>query len=116
MHAVIVPRSSEVCQLFVRGRFLRYSENNQSYFQMQALIEDILKKALGSEYVPGTIEVQDKEEFGHYTTPIAMRLAKEAEMTPRVIAENVKDRIEAAAPVGFFDRVEVAGPGFVNFW
>jgi arginyl-tRNA synthetase len=83
---------------------------------MRSAIEEILKEALGSEYVPGTVEVQGKEEFGHYTTPIAMRLAKEAEMQPRVVAEGVKDRIEKAAPEGFFEKVEVAGSGFVNIW
>src|SRR5258708_6482284 len=45
-----------------------------------------------------------------------MRLAKEAEMPPRVVAENVKERIESAAPAGFFERVEVAGSGFINIW
>lgn len=83
---------------------------------MKDFIENILKEALGSEYIPGTVEVQAKEDFGHYTTPIAMRLAKEAEMQPRVVAENVKDRIDGAAPAGFFEKVEVAGSGFVNFW
>lgn len=83
---------------------------------MKAIIENTLKEALGSEYVPGTVAVQGKEEFGHYTTPIAMRLAKEAEMPPRVVAENVKERLESAAPAGLFERVEVAGSGFVNIW
>lgn len=83
---------------------------------MRAAIEEILKEALGAEYIPDTIVAQEREDFGHYTTPIAMRLAKEAEMDPRVVAENVKDRIEGAAPEGFFERVEVAGSGFVNFW
>lgn len=83
---------------------------------MRAAIEEILKQALGPEYAPETVVVQGKEEFGHYTTPIAMRLAKEAEMPPRVIAENVKERLEGAAPAGFFEKVEVAGSGFVNMW
>lgn len=83
---------------------------------MKEKIEQILKEALGSEYLPGTVEAQPREDFGHYTTPIAMRLAKEAEMDPRVVAENVKDRIEKEAPEGFFEKVEVAGAGFVNFW
>ena len=83
---------------------------------MKTVIEKILKEALSSEYIPGTVEVQPRADFGHYTTPIAMRLAKEAEMPPRVVAENVKDRLEGAAPAGLFEKVEVAGSGFVNIW
>src|SRR3989344_3572687 len=83
---------------------------------MKAAIEKILEEALGSEYISGTVEVQPRAAFGHYTTPIAMRLAKEAEMPPRVVAENVKDRLEGAAPAGLFEKVEVAGSGFVNIW
>src|SRR3989344_2703261 len=83
---------------------------------MKAVIEKILEEALGSEYISGTVEVQPRADFGHYTTPIAMRLAKEAEMPPRVVAENVKDRLEGAAPAGLFEKVEVAGSGFVNIW
>lgn len=69
-----------------------------------------MKEALGAEYAPGTVEVQPRPEFGHYTTPIAMRLAKDAEMPPRVVAENVKAHLEDAAPDGFFSRIEIAGP------
>src|ERR1044072_5766387 len=85
---------------------------------MKEILEKILADALGAEAADVALDVapQEKEEFGHYTTPVAMRLAKAAEMQPRVVAENLKERIEAAAPAGFFERVEVAGPGFVNFW
>ena len=49
---------------------------------------------------------------GDFSTNIAMVLAKAARLHPRQLA----DRIVAALPAsGIVDRVEIAGPGFINF-
>ena len=52
-------------------------------------------------------------EHGDFATNTAMRLAKAARRPPRQIAED----IAAALPESeYVDRVEVAGPGFINFF
>lgn len=50
-------------------------------------------------------------KFGHYATPIAMELAKVAKQNPRAIAE----KIIAALDKTSFEKVELAGAGFINF-
>ncbi len=78
--------------------------------QIETLLNTILPGA------NAVVEVQAKEEFGHYTTAVAMRLAKEAKQNPRAVAEDIAAKLQAAAPARFFAKIEVAGPGFINMW
>ncbi|MFZ5629802.1 MAG: arginine--tRNA ligase [Spirochaetota bacterium] len=50
-------------------------------------------------------------KFGHYATPAAMELAKAFRLPPRSIAE----KIIAVIDKDCFDKVELAGAGFINF-
>ncbi|MBI4094508.1 MAG: arginine--tRNA ligase [Candidatus Liptonbacteria bacterium] len=79
------------------------------------LIAAIVKKALpqGAE---AEVVVSEKPDFGHYSTSVALRLAKERGERPLSVAEKLKKEVEGAAPYGFFEKVAVAPPGFINFW
>jgi arginyl-tRNA synthetase len=50
-------------------------------------------------------------EHGDLATPVAMALAKAARRSPREIAAEIAAALE---PLDIVERVEVAGPGFVN--
>jgi arginyl-tRNA synthetase len=52
---------------------------------------------------------------GDWASPVAMQMAKAAKLPPPEIAARVKAAIEAAAPP-YLDHVDVAGPGFLNFF
>jgi len=81
---------------------------------MKSKIEEILRKAVGSG--PVDIFVPEKENFGHYSTNIALRLAKPSGKTPLEFAKELAEKIAVSAPAGLFEKVEAAPPGFVNFW
>lgn len=51
------------------------------------------------------------EQFGDYTTNIALVIAKELGLKPRDIAELIVDNITSP----LVDKVEIAGPGHINF-
>jgi arginyl-tRNA synthetase len=53
------------------------------------------------------------KEHGDWSTNLAMVLAKPARKPPRVVAEAVADRLRAS---GIAERVDVAGPGFINLF
>jgi len=76
----------------------------------------ILKQALkrlGVETVSSIeIEVPRQESMGDLSTPVAMSLTKSLKKPPRKIAEDMINAIEDKA---FFEKIEIAGPGFVNF-
>jgi arginyl-tRNA synthetase len=63
--------------------------------------------------IPVNAETNDTESRGDYAVPVAMQLAKPAKRAPRQIAEAIAAHLP---PTDFIDRVEVAGPGFLNFW
>lgn len=82
-------------------------------YQVRHKIQQILKKAAGETF---EVTPQENEKFGHYTTAVAMKLAKERGENPRKVAEEIAAKLVAAAPQNFFLKVEVAGAGFVNMW
>jgi arginyl-tRNA synthetase len=59
------------------------------------------------------LERPSSADHGDYATNAALQLAPERKQSPRQIAEEIAGTAEALAAV---ERVEVAGPGFVNLW
>ncbi|MEE4304047.1 MAG: arginine--tRNA ligase [Wenzhouxiangella sp.] len=90
---------------------------------MRAHIEELISQALGYLKREGQlpaeldtrIEIEHTRDRSHgdYACNVAMVLAKRASMPPRELAEKLKERLPASKRVS---RVEVAGPGFLNFF
>ncbi len=60
------------------------------------------------------LEVPREKEHGDFATNIAMLLARQAKMPPRQVAEIINSHID---PEGtWVARIEIAGPGFINFY
>lgn len=59
-----------------------------------------------------TVEVPKHENQGDFSTNIALVLAGIEKKNPREIASHVADMLEQKQD--FFEKVEIAGPGFVN--
>jgi arginyl-tRNA synthetase len=53
------------------------------------------------------------KKFGDFASNIAMLLAKSAKMSPRQIADMI---MGAIAPCKEIDHIEIANPGFINFF
>jgi arginyl-tRNA synthetase len=66
-----------------------------------------------SESIAPTLERPPKRELGDYSTNAAMLLAPARGESPREIAERLSEDLGARLG-GTVDRIEVAGPGFVN--
>jgi len=75
-------------------------------------IRRIIKDAIGEE---AEIFVPENEKFGHYSTNVALRLAKEKRKKPMEIAEEITSTLQRINNK-FFDKIEIASPGFINFW
>lgn len=58
------------------------------------------------------LEVPPKKEFGDFASNFAMQTAKIFRTSPRRIAEEIKARID----FDLFERIEIAGAGFMNFY
>lgn len=63
---------------------------------------------------PFIIERPSNKANGDYSTNIAMACAKCFKKAPRIIAESIANTIDLSNTL--FERVEIAGPGFLNFF
>jgi len=76
-------------------------------------LSEALRAALSGAGLDGEIlwEVPREEAHGDYATNAAMLLAKSARRPPRQVAEAIRQHFPRVPEV---EKVEVAGPGFVN--
>lgn len=65
--------------------------------------------ALDTSFLPEVVRTED-ERFGDYQCNSAMKLAKPLSLPPRKIAEAAATCFDRS----LFDKVEIAGPGFIN--
>ncbi|RLC33561.1 MAG: arginine--tRNA ligase, partial [Candidatus Nealsonbacteria bacterium] len=67
--------------------------------------------------VPEIVEVErpEDENHGDYSINLALQLAKTFKMAPKQIADTLRSHILNLQP-GIFEKVEVAEPGFINFF
>lgn len=87
--------------------------------QLQHLIHSAIKKLQIDGKLPHDIEpniqierTRDKQH-GDFATNIALSLAKTAKTNPRDLAQLIIDAIAAPEHV---ETIEIAGPGFINFY
>lgn len=82
---------------------------------MEALGRAVADGALADAPLPGfIIEVPKDKANGDYSTNVAMAGAKNFHQAPRQIAESIVSRLDLADTL--FERAEIAGPGFINFY
>lgn len=82
---------------------------------MKKKLHDIIERAVkqfGISLPEIVIELPKDESFGDLATPAAMSLSKVLKKPPREIAEDI---VNAIAEKDIFEKIEIAGPGFINF-
>ena len=90
---------------------------------MKQIINDLIAQALQAlqqaSRIPTDLNIniqvtpaKDASQ-GDFASNIALTLAKPSGMAPRALAEAIVEQLSAEASV---DKVEVAGPGFINFF
>ncbi len=90
---------------------------------MKELVRELVRKSLEQAYAKGelasgqfpavVVETPAHAEHGDFASNVAMQLAKLEKKSPRVVAEILVQHLAAADT---FDKVEIAGPGFINFY
>ena len=90
---------------------------------MKDHVELLLKQALAKLTADGTLAADLKaaiqvtptrdRKHGNFATNVALMLAKPTGLKPRVLAENIIAQLPESE---FVTNVEIAGPGFINFF
>ncbi len=92
----------------------------QTEDKLRNLIENAVQEAIKSGDLPEAdmpefiIEKPANEENGDYSSNVAMAGTRSFKKAPRMIAEAIMSHIDLDGTV--FDRAEIAGPGFLNFF
>ncbi len=87
--------------------------------QVAALTQAAYERAAAAGALPAgaevkaTIEIPKDTAHGDYASSFAMAGAKALHMAPRAIAQAIVDHLELEG--SYFNKVEIAGPGFLNF-
>lgn len=83
--------------------------------QLYTAVENAAKAAYPDVEIPAfTIETPKDKGHGDYAVNTAMMLARAAKSAPRAIAEKIVENLDAQS-LGA-EKIEIAGPGFINFY
>ena len=77
-------------------------------------VQDLISKGILNE-MPSKIRIDHTKDNSHgdYATNIALMLSKQAKMSPVELAKIIIDQFEQK---NFIKKIEIAGPGFINFF
>src|SRR5271170_5659268 len=83
--------------------------HKQIELKLQAAVREVLPDATVSAVL---VRPCPDPKFGDYQSNALMALAKERKLNPRQLATDVVARVDLG---DVCERVEIAGPGFLNF-
>lgn len=91
--------------------------------RLESLINTAVQTLIADGTLPGDVSPNIQitrskgPEHGDFASNIALILAKPAKTSPRILAEKLVDAITTApAADSDLSKVEIAGPGFINFF
>lgn len=85
---------------------------------LEEKIREILVELQGAEMLPLfdipeiRVERPKDDQFGEYTSNVALVLSKLAKKNPMDLAEMIKEKLQE----GDFEKIEVLKPGYINFY
>ncbi|MFM7088403.1 MAG: arginine--tRNA ligase [Candidatus Paceibacterota bacterium] len=85
---------------------------------MESKIKNLINEALknlGIEGADFAIEHPADLKMGDYSTNVAMVLSKKLGESPRELAQKIATSM-SRMPLGMIEKIESAGPGFINFY
>lgn len=75
----------------------------------------VLQDVTGEKKI--NLEFPDNEAFGDYTSNVAMILSQKDGKNPKELAEELVTKLrDSELTKTLVEKIEVAGPGFINFW
>ena len=86
-----------------------------SHVMTDAVHTTFTEHGLDTSLIPQevTVERPRNPDHGDYSTNVALQVAKRAGVQPRHLAQWIADALTASDAI---DKVDIAGPGFLNIW
>lgn len=90
---------------------------------MKRIVQQEIKNALlsmGDLSLPSPLTIQvdyaREKSHGDFSSNIALVLAKKLQIPPLQLAEKIKSTIDCCSENSKLEKIEIAGPGFINFF
>lgn len=83
---------------------------------IQQKLTSLLQKefeVIGAKDLPFTVDYSSDTKHGDYSTNAALIAAKKLGKNPMELGEEIAKKLQSASDV---EKIEVARPGFINFW
>jgi len=98
------------------GRGKRYTGDTTMFkAEIEKLIKKAIKQEFGLKLKDIAIEKPQDQSFGDYAANVALIMSKPLKVRPKDIALKIKKAIKSFHST-LLDKVEIAGPGFINFF
>lgn len=81
--------------------------------QIEEFCSIAIQKAFDLSLFKAEVTQTAQQNFGHYQCNSALKLAKDLKITPRDAAKKIVENLPQG---GYFQKIEIAGPGFINLW
>jgi arginyl-tRNA synthetase len=82
---------------------------------MRKVILEALRKVTDKSEIE--LEFPELSAYGDYSTNVALVLSNEKGTNPKILAGKIADKVRADASLKeYISKIEVAGPGFINFF
>ncbi|MCL5224090.1 MAG: arginine--tRNA ligase, partial [Patescibacteria group bacterium] len=81
---------------------------------MFEVLRDLIAQASGTDSFQ--LGVPEFEKLGHFMTNVAFAVGNRDKIGPMEAARRLEKEILTRSPKNFIDRIDVAAPGFINFW
>lgn len=78
--------------------------------EIREAVQTAIKEVFGQD-IEAEIDQSKDEKFGDYQCSVALKATKILGKPPREIAQSIADQLQG---VELFEKVEIAGPGFLN--
>lgn len=82
----------------------------------QALVEAAVRIGASRDEVHPEVTPTRDPAHGDLATNLALMLAKPLKQSPRALADALAKELPALVPAGLVRKIDVAGPGFINFF
>lgn len=98
--------------------------NSNNFNTLRSIVNNFLIECISKAFpdleksdINPILQLATKQEFGDYQANCAMSLAKQLKSNPREIASLIVNSIlENNKETNIFEKLEIAGPGFINLW
>lgn len=81
--------------------------------QLTEILQESAKRLFDTD-ISFSVDIPENPAHGDYSTNIALILAKPLAKSPRAVAETLKQALDSN--LSSFNKIEIAGPGFINFF